>query len=69
MKNKDNYTNKVLKESKKVGISILSEKTNKEVIDKISKYDNMYGTLGIHPESVDTYSIDDINYIKDNKKE
>ena len=40
--------------------------TNKEVIDKISKYDNMYGTLGIHPESVDTYSIDDINYIKDN---
>lgn len=41
-------------------------KTNKEVIDKVEKYNNMYGTLGIHPEYVDNYTIDDINFIKDN---
>ena len=40
--------------------------TNKEVIDKISKYNNMYGTLGIHPEYVDNYTLADINYIKEN---
>ena len=40
--------------------------TNKEVIDKITYYDNMFGTLGIHPEYVDNYTIEDINFIKNN---
>ena len=39
--------------------------TNKEVIDKISKYENMYGAIGIHPEYVDKYK-EDIEFIKDN---
>lgn len=43
-----------------------NHKTNIEVIDKISKYENMYGTLGIHPEYVDNYTLNDITYIKDN---
>ena len=26
-----------------------NDKTNKEVLDIVSKYNNIYGTLGIHP--------------------
>ena len=41
-------------------------KTNREVLDKVSKYDNMYGTIGIHPEYVDNYTDEDILFIKSN---
>ena len=41
-------------------------KTNKEVIDRISNYENMYGTLGIHPEYVENYTDEDILFIKNN---
>lgn len=40
--------------------------SNIEVIDLVNKYPNMYGALGIHPENVDTYNVDDIKYIIDN---
>jgi len=43
-------------------------KTNKEVIHLCSKYPNIFGTLGIHPEYVDNYNIEDITYILDNIK-
>ena len=46
----------------------IDDKTNKEVLDKISKYDWMYGTLGIHPEEVDNYKEEDLNFIVDNIK-
>ena len=36
--NKENYTNKVLKETKKCAISILSEQTNKEIIAKFGYF-------------------------------
>jgi len=39
--NKNNYTNKVLKESKKVAISILSENTSKDVIGKFGYYSSL----------------------------
>ena len=39
---------------------------NKEVIELIRKYDNMYGAIGIHPEEVDNYNLDDIEFIKNN---
>lgn len=39
---------------------------NKEVLELVKEYDNMYGTLGIHPETVDDYSLDDIGFIKNN---
>jgi len=45
--------------------------TNNEVLNLISIYDNMYGALGIHPEYVDRYSKEDIEFIKnhlDNEK-
>ena len=41
-------------------------KSNIEVIDKVSKYDWMYGAIGIHPESVDNYKEEDIDYIISN---
>lgn len=39
---------------------------NKEVLGLVKQYDNMYGALGIHPETVDDYSLDDIEFIKNN---
>lgn len=39
---------------------------NKEVLELVEEYDNMYGALGIHPETVDDYSLDDIEFIKNN---
>ncbi len=43
-----------------------NSKTNKEILELIKKYPNMYGALGIHPEDIDTYSLDDIKFIEDN---
>ena len=40
-------------------------KSNKEVISLLGKYDWMYGTLGIHPESVDTYTEEDLKYLEE----
>lgn len=40
--------------------------SNKEVIDSITKYKNVYGALGIHPEEVESYTDEDIEYIKQN---
>lgn len=39
---------------------------NKEVLNLVKKYDNMYGALGIHPESVDNYTLEDIKFIENN---
>ena len=41
-------------------------KSNEEVISLINKYENMYGAIGIHPESVDEYTREDIDFIKSN---
>ena len=40
--------------------------SNKEVIELVNNYDNIYGNLGIHPENVDEYKESDIEFIKDN---
>lgn len=50
-------------------VSGVDDVTNKEVIELCSKYNNVYGTLGIHPESVDNdYDLDFIiNHICDKK--
>lgn len=41
------------------------DKSNKEVLALVKKYDLMYGALGIHPENVESYNEEDINYIKE----
>ena len=43
-----------------------NKRTNKEIITLISQYDNMYGAIGIHPENVNDYCEDDIEFIKNN---
>lgn len=51
------------------GIMIASgcnDKTNKEVIELVKKYDNVYGTLGIHPEEVDNVNEESFKYIEEN---
>lgn len=34
-------------------VSGVDDRTNKEVLELIDKYDNVYGTIGIHPEEVE----------------
>lgn len=51
------------------GIMIASgcnDKTNKEVIELVKKYDNVYGTLGLHPEEVDNINEESFKYIEEN---
>ena len=45
-------------------ISGVDNKTNKEVINIVNTHDNIYGTLGIHPEYADTYKDEDLNYFE-----
>ena len=40
--------------------------SNEEVLKLVNIYDNMYGTLGIHPENVEDYKDEDLNFIEDN---
>ncbi len=67
---KEYYSNidEVLEQSKNVGISRVinngcSHKSNQEVLELIEKYPNMYGALGIHPEVVDTYQEQELDFI------
>ncbi len=51
------------------GIMIASgcnDKTNKEVLELVNKYDNVYGTLGIHPEEVDNIDENSFRFIEKN---
>ena len=51
------------------GIMIASgcnDNTNKEVLKLISKYDNVYGTLGLHPEEVYNINEDSFKLIEEN---
>lgn len=51
------------------GIMIASgcdDRTNKEVLELVEKYDNVYGTLGIHPEEIDSITSDRYKFIEDN---
>ena len=43
-----------------------NNETNKEVLDLILKYPNMYGAIGIHPEDIDGATQEDIKFIEDN---
>lgn len=53
--------------SKKIKIIInngCDQKSNEEVIQNLS--DNLYGAIGIHPESVEFFQESDLDYIKNN---
>ena len=75
--NKENYTNEVLKETKKCAISILSEKTNPEVISKfgyfsskeIDKFENRnykdIDNLPVILEDICSYIIGEVIHVID----
>ena len=51
------------------GIVIISGcdmESNKEVLEIIDKYSNVYGTLGIHPEEIDNINESDYGFIEKN---
>ncbi|MBQ6840854.1 MAG: TatD family hydrolase [Bacilli bacterium] len=66
----------VLKESSVLGISKVicsgvDHKTNVELLNLAETHENMYITLGIHPESVNNYTEEDLLFIEkhlDNRK-
>lgn len=66
----DDYDNleEVIKKMDKniIVISGCNNKTNREVIQLCNKHDNIYGTLGIHPEDVENAKTEDLNYIESN---
>lgn len=41
-------------------------RTNEEVLSLVKKIDNMYGAIGIHPEYVEEYKLEDLDFIKEN---
>lgn len=43
-----------------------SDKTNKEVLELIEKYSNVYGTLGIHPEEIKNLTDESFKIIEQN---
>ena len=43
--------------------------SNKEVLSSVLKYDIMYGAIGIHPENVDKYTEEDLNFIVEHIKD
>lgn len=47
-------------------ISGCNNKTNYEVVELCKKYNNIYGTLGIHPEEVENATEEDLVFIENN---
>lgn len=47
-------------------ISGVNDKTNKEVINLCSQYNNVYGTIGIHPTEIDKIGKESLDYIEKN---
>lgn len=45
-------------------ISGYDDSTNKEVVELVQKYPNVYGTIGIHPSEVDKVSKDSFTFIE-----
>ena len=67
----DDYENLIEVINNMDGIMIASgcdDKTNKEVLELINKYPNVYGTLGIHPSEIDSIITDSFIIIEDNIK-
>ncbi len=46
-----------------------SDKSNKEVLELSKKYANMYIALGIHPEEIDNYKEEDLEFMEEHLKD
>ncbi|MGN0973359.1 MAG: TatD family hydrolase [Bacilli bacterium] len=49
----------------KIIISGCSKSNIKEVVELINKYDNLYATIGYHPDEIKNYNDNDIVFLKD----
>lgn len=47
-------------------VSGTNDETNKEVIELINKYPNIYGVIGIHPEEANNYTLQSLKFIEEN---
>ena len=47
----------------------IDKTTNIEVVKQVKKYDSVYGAIGIHPESVDNYTEEDLKYLEEHIKD
>lgn len=50
----------------KIIVSGCDMKTNKEVLELVSKYDIVYGSIGFHPTELDDVKDEDLQFIEDN---
>ena len=65
-----NDIDEVINRAKEAGINMIiingvDSETNKEVLDLVTKYDIVYGALGIQPEYAETTTEDDIKFIEE----
>lgn len=49
-------------------VSGYDQKSNRDVVDIVNKYNNIYGTLGFHPSDEEKFNDEEYKYIKDNLK-
>ena len=73
---KEYYENieEVLKNAKKSNVNRMinngcDKKSNEEVLELTKNYENIYGTIGIHPENIANYSDEDLKWIEENLKQ
>lgn len=61
---------KVIERAMEAGVSMLvvngiNRSSNEEVLRLVSKYDNVYGALGIQPEEVTDFTLDNLKFIEE----
>lgn len=60
----------VIARAKEAGVGMLivngvDRKSNEEVLKLVQKYDIVYGALGIQPEEIDDYTLENLNFIEE----
>lgn len=51
---------------KRIIINGYNDKTNKEVVELVNKYGNVYGAFGFHPDNISEINEDSLKYIEEN---
>lgn len=64
----DDYDNleEIVKKVDKIIVSGVDRKSNEFVLDVVNKFDNLYGTIGIHPTEVSLMNDDDLKHLEEN---
>lgn len=50
---------------KRIIVSGVDMKSNKEVLDLVNKYDIVYGSIGFHPTELNDFSYDDLDWLEE----